>query len=70
MYGKLFDWGRKLVEARLDDMLKVQRPAVDRIIQRTARRAAYFAPCPAFGSPGPAVTASVPISASNTSPIA
>ena len=31
MYGKLLDRNRKLVEARLDDMLKAQRQAVDRI---------------------------------------
>ena len=30
MYGKLLDRNRKLVEARLDDMLKAQRQAVDR----------------------------------------
>ena len=31
MYGKLLDRNRKLVETRLDDMLKAQRQAVDRI---------------------------------------
>ena len=30
MYGKLLDRNRKLVEARLDDMLKAQRQAVGR----------------------------------------
>ena len=34
MYGKLLDRNRKLVEARLDDMLKAQRQAVDRIVHR------------------------------------
>ena len=34
MYGKLLDRNRKLVEARLDDMLKAQRHAVDRIVHR------------------------------------
>ncbi|MCY4633919.1 MAG: hypothetical protein OXG04_05315 [Acidobacteria bacterium] len=34
MYGKLLDRNRKLVEARLDDMRKAQRQAVDRIVQR------------------------------------
>ena len=34
MYGKLLDLNRKLVEARLDDMLKAQRQAVDRIVHR------------------------------------
>ena len=33
MYGKLLDRNRKLVEARLDDVLKAQRHAVDRITQ-------------------------------------
>ena len=32
MYGKLLDRNRKLVEGRLDDMLKAQRQAVDRIV--------------------------------------
>ena len=34
MYGKLLDRNRKLVEERLDDMLKAQRQAVDRIVHR------------------------------------
>ena len=34
MYGKLLDRNRKLVETRLDDMLKAQRQAVDRIVHR------------------------------------
>ena len=34
MYGKLLDRNRKLVEGRLDDMLKAQRQAVDRIVHR------------------------------------
>ena len=37
MYGKLLDRNRKLVEARLDDMLKAQRQAVDRIVHRYRR---------------------------------
>ena len=42
MYGKLLDRNRKLVEARLDDMLKAQRQAVDRIVHQLppARRGA------------------------------
>ena len=38
MYGKLLDRNRKLVEDRLDDMLKAQRHAVDRI-RATAQEA-------------------------------
>ena len=34
MYGKLLDRNRKLVELRLDDKLKAQRHAVDRIVHR------------------------------------
>ena len=34
MYGTLLDRNRKLVEARLDDMLKAQRQAVNRIVHR------------------------------------
>ena len=34
MYGKLLDRNRKLVENRLDDLLKAQRHAVDRIVHR------------------------------------
>ncbi len=34
MYGKLLDRNRKLVDERLDGMLKAQRHAVDRIVQR------------------------------------
>ena len=34
MYGKLLDRSRKLVEHRLDEKLKAQRHAVDRIVQR------------------------------------
>ena len=37
MYGKLLDRNRKLVENRLDDMLKAQRHAVDRIVHRYHR---------------------------------
>ena len=37
MYGKLLDRNRKRVEDRLDDMLKAQRHAVDRIVQRYRR---------------------------------
>ena len=37
MYGKLLDRNRKLVEDRLDHMLKVQRHAVDRIVDRYRR---------------------------------
>ena len=33
MYGKLLDRNRKLVDDRLDDMLKAQRHAVDRIVR-------------------------------------
>ena len=42
MYGKLLDRNRKLVEDRLDDMLKVQRHAVDRIVQRYRRLGAVL----------------------------
>ena len=38
MYGKLLDRNRKLVEARLDDMLKAQRQAVDRIVHHHRHR--------------------------------
>lgn len=34
MYGKLLDRSRKLVEHRLDEKLKAQRHAVDRIVRR------------------------------------
>ena len=34
MYGKLLERSRKLVERRLDEKLKAQRHAVDRIVQR------------------------------------
>ena len=34
MYGKLLERSRKLVERRLDEKLKTQRHAVDRIVQR------------------------------------
>ena len=34
MYGKLLDRSRKRVDDRLDDILKAQRHAVDRIVQR------------------------------------
>ena len=42
MYGKLLDRNRKLVEARLDDMLKSQRQAVDRIVHRYRRLGAVL----------------------------
>jgi hypothetical protein len=42
MYGKLLDRNRKLVEDRLDDMLKAQRHAVDRIVQRYRRLGAVL----------------------------
>ena len=42
MYGKLLDRNRKLVEERLDDMLKAQRHAVDRIVQRYRRLGAVL----------------------------
>ena len=42
MYGKLLDRNRKLVEERLDDMLKAQRHAVDRIVQRYRRLCAVL----------------------------
>ena len=42
MYGKLLDRNRKLVEGRLDDMLKAQRQAVDRIVQRYRRLGAVL----------------------------
>ena len=42
MYGKLLDRNRKLVEARLDDMLKAQRQAVDRIVHRYRRLGAVL----------------------------
>ena len=46
MYGKLLDRNRKLVETRLDYMLKAQRHAVDRIVQLLppARRAVLLDP--------------------------
>ena len=42
MYGKLLDRSRKRVEDRLDEMLKAQRPAVDRIVQRYRRLGAVL----------------------------
>ena len=42
MYGKLLDRNRKLVEDRLDDMLKAQRHAVDRIVHRYHRLGAVL----------------------------
>ena len=42
MYGKLLDRNRKLVEDRLDDMLKAQRHAVDRIVHRYQRLGAVL----------------------------
>ena len=45
MYGKLLDRHRKLVETRLDDMLKAQRQAVDRIVHRYHRLGAGCPGC-------------------------
>ena len=42
MYGKLLDRNRKLVDDRLDGMLKAQRHAVDRIVQRYRRLGAVL----------------------------
>ena len=42
MYGKLLDRNRERVEDRLDDMLKAQRHAVDRIVQRYRRLGAVL----------------------------
>ena len=42
MYGKLLDRNRKLVDERLDGMLKAQRHAVDRIVQRYRRLGAVL----------------------------
>ena len=42
MYGKLLDRNRKLVEARLDDILKAQRQAVDRVVHRCRRLGAVL----------------------------
>ena len=42
MYGKLLDRNRKRVDDRLDDMLKAQRHAVDRIVQRYRRLGAVL----------------------------
>ena len=42
MYGKLLDRNRKRVEDRLDEMLKAQRHAVDRIVQRYRRLGAVL----------------------------
>ena len=42
MYGKLLNRNRKLVDDRLDDMLKAQRHAVDRIVQRYRRLGAVL----------------------------
>ena len=42
MYGKLLDRNRKRVDERLDDMLKAQRHAVDRIVQRYRRLGAVL----------------------------
>ena len=42
MYGKLLDRNRKRVEDRLVDMLKAQRHAVDRIVQRYRRLGAVL----------------------------
>ncbi len=40
--GKLLDRNRKLVEGRLDDMLKAQRQTVDQIVQRYCRLGAML----------------------------
>ena len=42
MYGKLLDRNRKRVDERLDDMLKAQRHAVDRLVQRYRRLGAVL----------------------------
>ena len=42
MYGKLLDRNRKRVEDRLDEMLKAQRHAVDRIVHRYHRLGAVL----------------------------
>ena len=42
MYGKLLDRIRKLVDERLDGVLKAQRHAVDRIVQRYRRLGAVL----------------------------
>ena len=42
MYGKLLDRNRQLVEERLDEMLKAQRHAVDRIVHRYHRLGAVL----------------------------
>ena len=42
IYAKLLDRNRKLVDDRLDDMLKAQRHAVDRIVQRYRRLGAVL----------------------------
>ena len=42
MYGKLLDRHRTLVEARLDDLLKAQRTATDRIVHRSRRLGAVL----------------------------
>ena len=42
MYGKLLDRNRKLVEARLEDMLKAQRQAVDGTVHRYRRLGAVL----------------------------
>ena len=42
MYGKLLGLHRKLVEDSLDDMLKAQRPDVDRIVHRYYRLGAVL----------------------------
>ena len=42
MYGKLLDRNRKRVDDHLDDMLKAQRHAVDRIVQRYRRLGAVL----------------------------
>ena len=42
MYGKLLDRNRKLAEDRLDEMLKAQRNAVDRIVHRYHRLGAVL----------------------------
>ena len=53
--AKLLDRNRKRVEDRLDDMLKAQRHAVDRIVQQLppARRPCYSIPTSATTSCGP-----------------
>ena len=74
MYGKLLDRNRKLVETRLDDMLKAQRQAVDRIVHRYRQLGAVGAVrnrvCAVLQAPVGALLASTGAAASTAAALA